>query len=86
MYHLPFKAIFEIKKRYPSAYQIVVKYRNWLLEEIYMLLLTNNENATKKDAHLFLFVVDGGIILLLGNDKGGNPERLIEGFLIGLGR
>ena len=58
-YHLPFKAIFEIEKRYPNAYQTVVKYRNWLIIEIYKLLLTTHTHASKKDAHMFLFVVDG---------------------------
>ncbi|MFX6618255.1 TetR family transcriptional regulator, partial [Acinetobacter baumannii] len=27
-YRLPFKAIFEIEKHYPSAYKVVVDYRN----------------------------------------------------------
>ena len=29
-YHLIFKAIFEIKIRYPDVYVIVLEYRNWL--------------------------------------------------------
>ncbi|MBJ9957579.1 TetR/AcrR family transcriptional regulator [Acinetobacter courvalinii] len=86
-YHLPFKAIFEIEKRYPAAYQIVVNYRKWLINEIFKLLSADAAHASKKDAHMFLFVVDGAMILLLGGRNGvDDPERLIEGFLVGLGR
>lgn len=85
LYHLPFKAIFEIEKRYPKAYKIVVNYRKWLLNQIYKLLLTNSANASEKDAHMFLFVVDGAMVLLLGGSGVDDPERLIEGFLVGVG-
>ncbi|CAM4302272.1 hypothetical protein F901_01796 [Acinetobacter dispersus] len=84
-YHLPFKAIFEIEKRYPNAYQTVVKYRNWLIIEIYKLLLTTHTHASKKDAHMFLFVVDGAMVLLLGGSGVDDSEQLIEGFLMGVG-
>ncbi|MCH7315271.1 TetR/AcrR family transcriptional regulator [Acinetobacter sp. ANC 3882] len=84
LYHLPFKAIFEIEKRYPKAYKIVVNYRKWLLNQIYKLLLTNSANASKKDAHMFLFVMDGAMVLLLGGSGVDDPELLIEGFLVGV--
>ncbi|MFH4146529.1 TetR family transcriptional regulator, partial [Acinetobacter baumannii] len=29
-YYLPFRAIFEIEKIYPTAYQVVIQYRQWL--------------------------------------------------------
>lgn len=76
-YHLPFKAIFEIEKRYPNAYQIVVGYRNWLIHEIYQLLLTSNVNASKQDAQMFLFVIDGAMVQLLGGGE-VDKERLVE--------
>lgn len=85
LYHLLFKAIFEIEKRYPKAYQTVVNYRKWLVGEIYKLLLTTSTYASKKDAHMFLFVVDGAMVLLLGGSNVDDPERLIEGFLVGMG-
>lgn len=85
LYHLPFKAIFEIEKRYPKAYQLVVEYRNWLINEIYKLLLSSNANASKKDAHLFLFLIDGAMILLLGEDRVDEREQLVEGFLLRVG-
>ena len=86
-YHLLFKAIFEIKIRYPNAYAIVLEYRNWLIEEVYQLFLAADMNASKVDAEMFLFVVDGALLLLKGGkNDGDDTERLIEGFLAGLGR
>ncbi|ENX34409.1 hypothetical protein F889_01691 [Acinetobacter colistiniresistens] len=82
LYHLLFRAVFEIKTRYPKAYEMVVEYRNWLIREIYMLLVRVDINATKADAQMFLFVVDGAMVQLLsGNevDKG----KLLEGWLVG---
>lgn len=87
LYHLSFKAFFEIEKTYPDAYQIVVLYRKWLISEIYKLLLSSHAHATKKDANLFLFMMDGVILLLEGEgNQEDDPEQLIEGFLVGLGR
>ncbi len=85
LYHLPFKAIFEIAKTHPKAYQTVVEYRNWLINEIYKLLLTANANASKPDAHMFLFVIDGAMVQLLDPNKPDERERLLEYFLLGFG-
>lgn len=85
LYNLPFKAIFEISKLYPKAYQLVIDYRNWLMNEIYNLLLTTNSNALKQDAHMFLFVIDGAMVQLLDPNKPDERERLLEYFLMGLG-
>jgi AcrR family transcriptional regulator len=84
LYHLPFKAIFEIAKTHPKAYQVVVDYRKWLINEIYQLLLTTNESASKQDAHMFLFVIDGAMVQLLDPNKPDERERLLEYFLISL--
>ncbi|WP_284115042.1 TetR/AcrR family transcriptional regulator [Acinetobacter pittii] len=84
LYHLPFKAIFEIAKTHPKAYQSVVDYRNWLINEIYNLLLKSNENALKQDAHMFLFVIDGALVQLLDPDKPDEREKLLKYFLIQL--
>jgi len=84
LYHLPFKAIFEIAKTHPKAYQVVVEYRNWLINEIYHLLLTTNVNASKQDAHMFLFVIDGAMVQLLDPSKPDERERLLEYYLIQL--
>ncbi|NUG01068.1 TetR/AcrR family transcriptional regulator [Acinetobacter oleivorans] len=81
LYHLPFKAIFEIAKTHPKAYQSVVDYRNWLINEIYNLLLTANADASKPDAHMFLFVIDGAMVQLLDSNKTDDRERLLDYFL-----
>ncbi|WP_224993200.1 TetR/AcrR family transcriptional regulator [Acinetobacter pittii] len=86
LYHLPFKAIFEIAKTYPKAYQVVVDYRNWLINEIYQLLLTSYTNASKQEAHMFLFVIDGAMVQLLDPNKPDERERLLEYFLMSLGK
>jgi AcrR family transcriptional regulator len=85
LYHLPFKAIFEISKTHPKAYQVVVEYRNWFINEIYNLLLATHVNASKQDAHMFLFVIDGAMVQLLDPNKQDERERLLDYFLITLG-
>ncbi|MPS62857.1 TetR/AcrR family transcriptional regulator [Acinetobacter sp.] len=77
-YYLPFRAIFEIEKIYPTGYQVVIQYRQWLIDEVYKLLLTAKNDATKKDAHMFLFVIDGAIIQLLDETKADNRELLLQ--------
>jgi AcrR family transcriptional regulator len=81
LYHLPFKAIFEIAKTHPKAYQVVVNYRNWLINEIYNLLLTVKSTASKPDAHMFLFVIDGAMVQLLDSNSVDDRERLLDYFL-----
>ena len=78
LYHLLFKAIFEIEKLYPNAYQVVVEYRNWLINEVYTLLLTKIPNASKKDAYMFLFVIDGAMVQLLGDNSVDDRDILLE--------
>jgi AcrR family transcriptional regulator len=81
-YHLPFKAIFEIEKLYPKAYQVVTEYRTWLINEIYKLLLTVKTTASMKDAHMFLFVIDGAIVQLLSKNSVDERDKLLDYFLI----
>ncbi|PPC08344.1 TetR family transcriptional regulator [Acinetobacter pittii] len=81
LYHLPFKAIFEIEKLYPEAYKVVIDYRNWFINEIYKLLLTVKHTATVEDAYMFLFVIDGAMVQLLGENKVDDRERLLDYFL-----
>jgi len=81
LYHLPFKAIFEIEKLYPAAYKVVIDYRNWFIHEIYKLLLTAKPTATIEDAYMFLFVIDGAMVQLLGENNVDDRERLLDYFL-----
>ena len=80
-YRLPFKAIFEIEKIYPAAYKLVIDYRNWFIKEIHKLLLTVKATATVEDAHMFLFVIDGAMVQLLGADSTDERDALLDYFL-----
>ena len=58
LYYLLFKAIFETKLTYPKAYQIAVRYRTWLLNEIYSQLIKLKTDVSFQDAKLFLYMLD----------------------------
>ncbi|NUF16770.1 TetR/AcrR family transcriptional regulator [Acinetobacter lactucae] len=85
LYYLLFKAIFETKLTYPKAYQTAVRYRTWLINEIYSQLRTLKTDATFKDAKLFLYMIEGAIIQLLGSDTAIEQESVVECFLEGFG-
>lgn len=53
MYYLLFKAMFETKLSYPKAYISAVRYRTWLMNEIYIQLIKLKTDATFQDAKLF---------------------------------
>ncbi|MDC5187698.1 TetR/AcrR family transcriptional regulator [Acinetobacter baumannii] len=81
LYRLPFKAIFEIEKFYPTAYKVVVDYRNWLVTQIHGLLLTVKPTALMEDAHMFLFVIDGAMVQLLSANSVDERDKLLDYFL-----
>lgn len=83
LYYLLFKAIFETKLTHPTAYQTAVRYRTWLINEIYSLLRTLNMDVSFTDAKLFLYIIEGAVIqrLSLGEVDG----RVVEVFLRGMG-
>lgn len=72
---------FKIEKLYPTAHKVVIDYRNWLINEIYKLLLTLKVTASIEDAHLFLFVIDGAMVQLLGENQIDDRDRLLNYFL-----
>ncbi|WP_284091072.1 TetR/AcrR family transcriptional regulator [Acinetobacter pittii] len=80
-YRLPFKAIFEIEKCYATAYRVVVNYRNWFINELYKLLLTVKTTASIKDAHMFLFAIDGAMVQLLSANSVDERDKLLDYFL-----
>ncbi|MDV7708019.1 helix-turn-helix domain-containing protein [Acinetobacter pittii] len=85
MYYLLFKAMFETKLTYPKAYITAVRYRTWLLNEIYSQLIKLKTDATFQDAKLFLYMIEGAIIQLLSSDVAIERERVLECFLLGFG-
>ncbi|WP_442891966.1 TetR/AcrR family transcriptional regulator [Acinetobacter sp. 161(2023)] len=76
LYYLLFKAIFEIKLTYSNAYQVAIKYRTWLINEIYSQLIKLKNDATFHDAKLFLYMIEGAIIQLLSSDQVDERERM----------
>ncbi|ESK44295.1 hypothetical protein P254_01815 [Acinetobacter oleivorans CIP 110421] len=74
LYYLLFKAIFEIKLTYAKAYQVAIKYRTWLINEIYSQLIKLKTDATFQDAKLFLYMTEGAIIQLLSSDGADDRE------------
>ncbi len=85
MYYLLFKAIFETKLTYPKAYITAVRYRTWLLNEIYSQLIKLKTDATFQDAKLFLYMIEGAIIQLISSDVAIERDRVFECFLLGFG-
>jgi len=83
LYYLLFKAIFETKLTYPKAYQVAVRYRTWLINEIYSQLRTLKNDVTFQDAKLFLYMIEGAIIQLLSSDTAIEQERVVDCFLEG---
>jgi len=85
LYYLLFKAIFETKLTYAKAYQIAVRYRTWLINEIYSQLIKLKTDATFQDAKLFLYMIEGTIIQLLSLDGAIDREKVLDFFLRSLG-
>ncbi|MDC4628063.1 TetR/AcrR family transcriptional regulator [Acinetobacter baumannii] len=83
-YYLLFKAIFEIKNSYPNAYQSAVRYRTWLINEIYSQLRLLKPDVSFTDAKLFLYMVEGTIIQLLSSGGVSERESVFECFLRGI--
>ncbi len=83
LYYLLFKAIFEIKNTYPNAYTTAIRYRTWLINEIYSQLRVLKLDASFTDAKLFLYMIEGAIIQRLSSDE--VDERMVEVFLRGMG-
>ncbi len=82
MYYLLFKAMFETKLTYPKAYITAVRYRTWLLNEIYSQLIKLKTDATFQDAKLFLYMIEGAIIQLLSSDEAIEREKVLDCFFM----
>ncbi len=82
LYYLLFKAMFETKLTYPKAYQTAVRYRTWLINEIYSQLRALKKDATFQDAKLFLYMIEGAVIQLLSSDEAIDREKVIDFYII----
>jgi len=81
-YYLLFKAIFEVKARYPNAYQTAVRYRRWLKNEIFCLLMESKKSVSYAEAEIFVYMIDGAILGLLSSDQVKERDTLLEYFLL----
>ncbi|OCZ55039.1 TetR/AcrR family transcriptional regulator [Acinetobacter seifertii] len=81
LYYLLFKAIFETKNTYPNAYQIAIKYRTWLINEIYSQLRTLKADASFHDAKLLLHIIEGTIIQRLSNNHIDERDKQLDYFI-----
>jgi len=80
-YYLIFRAILEIRVSCPVAFSIVTKYKLWLLNSVHHLIKLDKFSADFKDAHLFLFVMDGAFTRLLSNGEVDERAILLDHFL-----
>ncbi|KJH54287.1 TetR/AcrR family transcriptional regulator [Acinetobacter calcoaceticus] len=80
LYHLLFKAIFEIKQLYPRAYRMAVEYRKWLLRELFDLAFSLETNAFRLDANMVLNLIDGLMLQVLSSNSVDEREVVLERF------
>ncbi|HHP4690400.1 TetR/AcrR family transcriptional regulator [Acinetobacter baumannii] len=83
-YYLLFKAIFEIKISYPNAYQTAVRYRTWLINEIYSQLRILKFDASFNDAKLFVYMIEGAIIQCLDKNDAHEGNKALDYFLLSI--
>ncbi|HAV5300504.1 TPA: TetR family transcriptional regulator, partial [Acinetobacter baumannii] len=75
--------VFEIKNSYPNAYQTAVRYRTWLINEVYSQLRLLKPDVSFTDAKLFVYMVEGTIIQLLSSGAAIEREKVLDCFLKG---
>ncbi|WP_217484537.1 TetR/AcrR family transcriptional regulator [Acinetobacter lactucae] len=80
LYHLLFKAIFEIKQLYPTAYRMAVEYRKWLLRELFDLVFSLETNAFNPDANMVLNLIDGLMLQVLSSNSVDERDVVLERF------
>ncbi|MBD1230864.1 TetR/AcrR family transcriptional regulator [Acinetobacter seifertii] len=81
LYYLLFKAIFETKNTYPNAYQIAIKYRTWLTNEIYSQLRLLKADVSFHDAKLLLHIIEGTIIQRLSDNHIDERDKQFTYFI-----
>ena len=79
-YHLLFKAMFEIKQLYPTAYRMAVEYRKWLLRELFDLVFSLESKAFKPDANMVLNLIDGLMLQVLSSNSVDERDVVLERF------
>ncbi|MHC3031409.1 TetR/AcrR family transcriptional regulator [Acinetobacter nosocomialis] len=82
LYYLLFKAIFETKNTYSNAYQVALKYRTWITNEIYSQLSVLKADASFHDAKLLLHIIEGTIIQRLSHNDVDERDKQFEYFIM----
>ncbi|MBR7715889.1 TetR/AcrR family transcriptional regulator [Acinetobacter nosocomialis] len=82
LYYLLFKAIFETKNTYSNAYQVALKYRTWITNEIYSQLRLLKADASFHDAKLLLHIIEGTIIQRLSHNDVDERDKQFEYFIM----
>lgn len=78
-YHLLFKALFEIKKKYPNAFEVILDYREWLVDALVDFFSEIN-GFNQREANFFLYLIDGSIVYMLDYRVSNNKKNLWEIF------
>ncbi|QLF06236.1 TetR/AcrR family transcriptional regulator [Acinetobacter baumannii] len=78
LYHLLFKAFFEIKVTYQQAYRMAIEYRKWLTREIFELIFSLEIRALKPDANMVLNLIDGLMFEFLSTKSLGERDVVVE--------
>ncbi|HFX6226187.1 TetR/AcrR family transcriptional regulator [Acinetobacter nosocomialis] len=81
LYYLLFKAIFETKNTYSNAYQVALKYRTWITNEIYSQLSVLKADASFHDAKLLLHIIEGTIIQRLSHNDVDERDKQFQYFI-----
>jgi len=63
-----------------------VRYRTWLINEIYSQLIKLKTDTTFQDAKLFLYMIEGAIIQLFDSNQVDEREKVLDCFLCSFGR
>ncbi|MFH4176120.1 TetR family transcriptional regulator, partial [Acinetobacter baumannii] len=74
-------AIFETKNTYSNAYQVALKYRTWVTNEIYSQLSVLKADASFHDAKLLLHIIEGTIIQRLSHNDVDERDKQFEYFI-----
>ena len=78
-YYLLFKAIFEIKTSYPTAYQTAIRYRRWIKMKFSACLWKLKSRFICRSGN-FIFMIDGAILGLLTSDSVEEQTKLLNYF------
>ncbi|MDU5864244.1 MAG: TetR family transcriptional regulator, partial [Acinetobacter sp.] len=66
----------------PYAYQSAVRYRRWLKNEVFCLMVETKKMTSYAEAEILVFMIDGAILGLLTSDRVEEQTKLLDYFLV----